>query len=144
MSQHGSHNQNAGPAYETTDVHVAPITKFMIGLVMLMFIGMFLGWLSFKALDFKQSMDYADLKSTKIQETRRIPSGPLLQVTNHDDLLDYRAEQAKDVDGHATWLDKNAKVVRLPIGRAIDLVSERGLPVFQGEAAPAAANEEKK
>jgi hypothetical protein len=137
MSQHGSHNDhNAGPGYETTDIHVEPITKFMIGLVALMFIGMFLGWAAFRLLDFKQGMDYADLKSTKIQEVRRIPAGPLLQVTNHGDLVDYRAEEAKDVSGHATWLDKNAKVVRLPIERAIDLVSERGLPVFRGESVP--------
>jgi hypothetical protein len=144
MSQHGSHNPNAGPGYETTDVHIAPITKFMIGLVLLMFIGMILGWMSFKALDFKQNMDYADLRSTKIQETRSVPTGPLLQVTNHDDLTDFRAEQAKDVAGHATWLDKNAKVVRLPIDRAIDLVSERGMPIFKAEPAPAAVPEGKK
>jgi hypothetical protein len=142
MSQHGTHNPNAGPGYETTDVHIAPITKFMIGLVLLMFIGMILGWMSFRALDFKQSMDYADLKSTKIQETRRVPTGPLLQVSNHDDLIDFRAEQARDVTGHATWVKDSAKTaVRLPIARAIELVSERGLPVFKSESAQIAAKE---
>jgi len=100
-------------------------------------LGGILGFVSFKLLQFRENMNYADMKSTKLQETRTRPPGPLLQVTNHDDLIDYRAEQAKGVDGHATWLDKNAKVVRLPIERAIELVSERGLPVFKAEAAPA-------
>jgi hypothetical protein len=143
MSHDPHSNPNAGPGYETTDVHIAPITKFMVGLVMLMFLGMILGWLSFKLLDFKQNMDYADMKTTTLQNTRQIPTGPLLQVTNHGDLLDFRAEQAKDVSGHATWLDKNAKVVRLPIDRAIELISERGLPVFKGDVNAVSANQEK-
>ena len=144
MSQdphNSAQNPNAGPGYETADVHVAPITKFMIALVGLMFVGMILGWMSFKMLDFKRNMDNADLKSTKMQEVRHVPPGPLLQVTNHGDLLDFRAKQALDVEGHATWLDKNAKVVRLPIEQAIELVSERGLPVFKGEAVTATAKD---
>jgi len=144
MSQHETHsNPNAGPGYETADVHVAPISKFIIGLVCLMFLGMFLAWLSFKLLHFRYEMNYADMKSTKLQETRQIPPGPLLQVTNHDDLLSFREQESKEVKGHATWLDKNAKVVRLPIDRAIDLVSERGLPEFKNETAPAAPAEKK-
>ena len=141
MSEHTSHSnahpKTDGPGYETRDVEVKPITKFMFGLVGLMVLGGILGFISFKLLEFRENMTYADMKATKLQETRTIPPGPLLQVSNHDDLIDYRVDQAKDVDGHATWLDKNAKVVRLPIARAIELVSERGLPVFQSSAAPA-------
>ena len=145
MSQHNSHSNPAplpagpGPGYETEDVHVSAISKFMVGLVLLMFLGAVLGWISFKLLDFRQKMNYADMKTTQLQETRVVPPGPLLQVSNHDDLLTFRGQETNEVNGHATWLDKNAKVVRLPIDRAIDIVAERGLPVFKAEGAPGPA-----
>jgi hypothetical protein len=141
MSQHTAANSDPanGPGYETTDVQVGAISKFIVGLVLLMVVGGVLGFISYKLLDFRQKMTYADMKATPMQEKRVVPPGPLLQVTNHDDLLTFREEEAEKVNGHATWADKgkNAKIVRLPIDRAIELVSQRGLPVFKAESAPA-------
>ena len=136
MSEHGSHSSHDALAYETTDVHTGPIYKFVFALVGLMLAGIVVAYGIFTVLELKQTEDYQNLRTTTMQEKSQRPPGPLLQVTNHDDLLQFRADQAKDVDGHATWLDKNAKVVRLPISRAIDLVAEHGLPVFKAEPAP--------
>jgi hypothetical protein len=137
---------NSGAGFETTDVHVRPIGGFIIGLIGLMVFGIVIAVGVFYGLKFRDDFNYAEMKPTALQEKRQIPNGPLLQVTNHDDLLNFRAKEAKEVGGHATWLDKNAKVVRLPIDRAIDLVAERGLPVFKGtenSAAPAAPEAKK-
>lgn len=147
MSQHTAHTTPTnGPGYETADVHVGPITKFMVGLVFLMVLGAILGGLSFYVLKIYTQDDRTKLQITTMQEKRVLPPEPRLQVSNHDDLLTFRAKEAGEVSGHATWLEngKNAKLVRLPIDRAIELISERGLPVFKSEAAPAAAAAEGK
>lgn len=39
-----------------------------------------------------------------------------------------RARERELLHGYA-WIDREAGVVRIPIGRAMDLVAERGLPV---------------
>ena len=35
------------------------------------------------------------------------------------------------------WVDKEQRLVRIPIGRAIDLLSQRGLPLKTGTGAAA-------
>jgi hypothetical protein len=136
MSEHVQ-TVHAGPGYETSDVHTGPIYKFIFALVLLMVFGIVIAIAIFWGLYGAYTEDYAQMKTTAMQDTRQVPPGPLLQVSNHQDLLDFREVQARQVSGHATWLDKNAQVVRLPIERALELVSERGLPNFQATAAPA-------
>jgi hypothetical protein len=56
-----------------------------------------------------------------------LPPAPRLQVTTSVDLAGLREKEDEALATYG-WVDKNAGVVRLPIGRAIDLIVERGLP----------------
>jgi len=53
---------------------------------------------------------------------------PREQVSPHDDLLALRAREEKDLHAYA-WIDRKTGVVQIPIDRAMELISQRGLPV---------------
>ncbi len=52
---------------------------------------------------------------------------PLLQIVPEEDLADMRSRDAAELLTYG-WIDARNRIVRLPIGRAMDLVAERGLP----------------
>lgn len=52
---------------------------------------------------------------------------PALQIHPVADLDAYRAQEAELLNSYG-WVDKGAGVARIPIDRAIDLISEQGLP----------------
>jgi hypothetical protein len=54
-------------------------------------------------------------------------SGPRLEVTPVLDLARERAAEEKLLNSYG-WVDRQKGVARIPIGRAIDLLAERGLP----------------
>lgn len=55
---------------------------------------------------------------------RRVPPEPRLQADPLGDLHALRAEEDALLDGYA-WVDRGAGRVRIPIARAIDILSER-------------------
>lgn len=56
---------------------------------------------------------------------------PRLQVSPPADLQAFRAEEEAQLTTYG-WINQTAGVVRLPIGRAMDLLLQRGLPVREG------------
>jgi hypothetical protein len=52
---------------------------------------------------------------------------PRLQVNYFGDLAAMRKDWNEKLQGYY-WVDKNAGVVHIPIGRAIELTAQRGLP----------------
>ena len=52
---------------------------------------------------------------------------PVLQIHPIVDLNAYRAQEEKLLSSYG-WVDKEAGIARIPIDRAIDLISEQGLP----------------
>jgi hypothetical protein len=66
-----------------------------------------------------------------------------LSGTPQDDLAVIRRAETERLEGHG-WVDRQAGVVRIPIGDAMDILARRGLPALAGEpprqvAAPSAA-----
>lgn len=57
----------------------------------------------------------------------RTPPTPNLQTQPFKDLYLLRQSEAEKLE-HYAWVDKEGGIVRLPIGRAMELVLERGLP----------------
>jgi len=70
-----------------------------------------------------------------LAETQQIPAGPLLQVTPHADLKAFRASEHAVLHSYG-WIDPKAGIVRIPIGRAMKLLAERGLPMPAPKAKP--------
>jgi hypothetical protein len=55
------------------------------------------------------------------------PPGPALRPTPIRDLHQFRREQQSRLEGY-TWADENHERIRIPITRAMELLTERGLP----------------
>jgi hypothetical protein len=53
---------------------------------------------------------------------------PREQISPRLDLLSLRAQEEAELNSYG-WIDPKAGVVRIPIDRALELVSQRGLPV---------------
>ncbi len=56
---------------------------------------------------------------------------PRLQISPSEDLKVFRAREEHELTSYG-WVNRSAGVVRLPIGRAMDLLIERGLPTSNG------------
>lgn len=66
--------------------------------------------------------------------TREPTPAPRLQVDAPRELRELRAAEDAALHGYA-WIDKNRSLVRIPIDRAIEVLTQRGLPA-RAQAAP--------
>jgi hypothetical protein len=55
------------------------------------------------------------------------PPAPRLQVAPRADMANLRAAEEKELQTYG-WVDREKKVIRIPIDRAMQLIAERGLP----------------
>ena len=72
-----------------------------------------------------------------LAEERRpqpLPPAPRLQSSPDEDMATFRAEEDRTL-GTPAWIDRQAGVVRLPIGLAMDVLARRGLTAT-GAGAP--------
>ena len=60
--------------------------------------------------------------------TREPTPEPHLQVRAAEDLQETRAAENALLNGYG-WIDKEAGIVRIPIEKAIDVLTRKGLPV---------------
>tara|TARA_Y100000588_G_scaffold377157_2_gene455872 strand:+ start:1107 stop:1487 length:381 start_codon:yes stop_codon:yes gene_type:complete len=124
MDKPAEHASN--PGYETTDAHVRPLAGIAIFLVI--FIpSVFLGIVVlFKVIDYYQPLLYDDLSSESthpLADTRLVSSEPVVQV----DPPAQKAELEKIEQNVLTtydWVDKEKGIARIPIKRAIEILSE--------------------
>lgn len=65
---------------------------------------------------------------SRITDPHPIAPEPRLQTNDRADLDNLRAAEEQKLNSYG-WVDKNAGVIRIPIGRAMDLTAQRGLPV---------------
>jgi hypothetical protein len=118
------------PGHETTDIDVWAVGKFAIGMVLLCVIVLAL---LFGLMRFFQSREETRM-ATSVDPVQLFPE-PRLQTTPVPDLKAVRAEEDKLLNGYA-WLDQKRGLVRIPIGRAMDVVAAKGLPVLPLSAPP--------
>lgn len=64
---------------------------------------------------------------------REAPSEPLLQVSAPKDREQMRDLEEKTLTSY-DWVNRQAGTVRIPIGRAMELLAERGLPASPKES----------
>ena len=116
--------------YETSDLSPRHILLFLFfGVVMLSAAAFFLMWGLLRVLDIGEEV----LPSPQIEGARLVPAPPRLQVKPARDLgLLHQAED--DLLKTYEWVDRGKGVVRIPIERAMELLSEGGrLPVRSGQ-----------
>jgi hypothetical protein len=118
------HNQGNNPGYETRDANIKALLQFAFWLAVLLLVTLVAMRFTFTELSNLAPLGPA---ASPFENTRQIPSGPLLQAEPHQELGEYCANQRQAVDGYA-WVNKSGGVVQLPIDRAMDLTLQHGLP----------------
>jgi hypothetical protein len=116
---------NPEVSHERSDVNVRAILVFGIGLLLIaVIIHIALYWLlGF----FRDTSARREPPASPMRAEKEVPPSPRLQVSPRDDLTAMRAAEEKELRTYG-WVDKENKVVRIPIDRAMELIAERGLP----------------
>jgi len=157
-SQHGLSSTGYGapsPGYETSDVKVTGIIVFLVSLMVFLvifFVFCFgMGKVINSALvrhdgppnkwnqyNFTEGKG-KNLESNAVLEqqqlrkmTARFPTPQLQMDDGNQDLADMHAREDLLLD-HYTWADRQKGAVRIPIGAAMQLIAQRGLPVVQDQ-----------
>lgn len=126
MHMDTKHNSHPAGGYERTDANTRYLTGFAVGLVVLMFVGMFAMRLMYVEMaEYREMHD--PVLSPLAAELPKDPPEPRLQVMPATDLQQAVAADQEKLTGYG-WVEPNAGVVRIPVERAMDLLLERGLP----------------
>jgi hypothetical protein len=116
--------ENPDVAHEQSDVNVRAILVFGLALaVAALVIHLGLYWL---LESYKKRTAESVAPMAAIEAGDQIPE-PRLRVSPRTDLAEMRAAEDKELQTYG-WVDKENKIIRIPIDRAMELLAERGLP----------------
>jgi hypothetical protein len=127
------HLGNPEVQHEDSDVNIAGILAFAVGLIVVAAIVLVAMWLLFRFFDVREARQNTIAYPLAVQQEQRLPPEPRLQTNPRQDLQDFRAAE-HDILTTYGWVDKNAGTVRIPIDEAIKLTLQKGLPAREGGA----------
>jgi hypothetical protein len=130
MSERLRDAEPAGRGHEERDIRLRPLIISGVSLAALAGLSLLAMWVLFGYFAARQMRLETDLHP--LLEARQLPPEPRLQVSPQ---LDTRAilGQERAILSSYGWVDRQAGIVRIPIGRAIELLTERGLPARQAQ-----------
>jgi len=127
---------NPNPDWQDKDINI-PWIVITIAIVLvttaLTFVAMKIMMKVYKEQDAKREQVVSPLA-----RERTLPPGPRLQVFPRDELAEHR-EAERERLSHYQWIDPDAGLAKIPIDRAVEIVVESGVPVF--EPVPVAGEE---
>jgi len=149
---------NHGPAghgveYERNDLGSGGVFGFLIGLAITGIVIYFIVHAMYNYLDrYEQSQMTAMIPLSRPEDSAMIGArqvapnyaqnkfkdngAPLLEVDERGQLKTFVLDQEKQLNSYG-WVDEKAGVAHIPIDHAMDLLAQRGLPVYQpGKANP--------
>jgi hypothetical protein len=135
--------QNPDVHHETPDANIRGVLVFAGGLIVAAVFIHFAVWVLFRLLADQNAHRAVPEYPLAATQERRLPPEPRLQPvppewrTPREDLRDFRRREDEVLSTYG-WADKNAGAVRIPIGEAMKLTVQRGLP-----ARPAAGEQRK-
>jgi hypothetical protein len=121
----GSTGQTAGRSHERRDLRVRNIVLFTVALTTVLVGSHFLLKAVFSG--FQQRADRVDRPHAPLREDRVLPPEPRLQTKPGEELEALRREEDRRLNSYG-WVDREHRVLRMPIDRAVDQVLRRGLP----------------
>jgi hypothetical protein len=77
--------------------------------------------------DYAAWADRKDRPRPPLRAERVLPPEPRLQENPGEDLERLRREESRRLETYG-WIDREKKVLRMPVDRAMDLVIRRGVP----------------
>jgi hypothetical protein len=122
--------------HEPNTVSSRAVVRFVLGLASILIVVHFLIWGVFQLLKQDAKSEDRPLPPGVSKQFARLPPAPRLE----DRPLAPRAQlnaRENRILGTYGWVDKKAGTVRIPIERAMDLITNRGLPATA--TAPAAS-----
>jgi hypothetical protein len=125
-----SHADHPVLGHEASDVDVGGIFGFGFGLLVTAVAVHVFVWFLFVSFSKREARRVMPEFPLSAGQENRLPPEPRLQVHPRQDLRDLRAAEDAVLAGYG-WVDKNAGIVRIPIGDAMKLTVERGLPARQ-------------
>jgi hypothetical protein len=112
--------------HEITDANAPSIVKFTIGLALVILLSLYA--MARLADYFGEHQAQLGPQPSPLVRTRQVPPLPQLQVSPGADLNEFRAAEDTKLETYG-WVDRQNGIIRIPIDRAMDLVSQQGLPV---------------
>jgi len=127
--------------YDRTDLSARGIFMFLIGLsisiiiILLISVGLLRYFTANRLVSVPRTAAIVTpTRLTQGEPTQRFPA-PQLQPDPVADLNKFRAAVEQQLNSYG-WTDQKAGIVHIPIERAIDLMSQQGLPTRQPPALP--------
>ena len=121
--------KNPNPGWQDKDIHIRGIV-ISIAIVLittaLTFVAMKIMMNKYKEWDTEKGNNVA----SPLARERALPPGPRLQVFPRDELAEHRRTEQDQV-AHYEWIDSDAGLAKIPIARAVEIVAESGIPVFE-------------
>jgi hypothetical protein len=138
-----SANPNASPPltggnYEPTDVNIIGVIIFLGILVTVILISHFVIGAMYRHFGRRLGRENEQITRSgvlpSIAASRAYFPFPREQQSPRADLETFRAREEAELNSYA-WVDRKAGIVRMPIGQAMDLLLQKGLPVRSGSNA---------
>ena len=111
--------------HETRDISVRLVASSAAGLALIMAIIFLVADRFYKRLE--TDLPSPDAPSRIELHPRMLAPAPQLQTDPTIDLARLRTANDAKLESYG-WVDKSARIVRIPIERAMDLIAQRGLP----------------
>jgi hypothetical protein len=132
-----SSNRPNQAGHETTDASPFYIGLFALGLVLMIALVLpLLGWTFWRL---EAAAQRADPGQSPLADDQT-PPAPRLEEQPGDELANLRRAERRRLSSYG-WIDRQQRMVRVPVERAIEILAERGLPEPQGPVAPAMPQE---
>jgi hypothetical protein len=113
--------------HETSDVGLRGILVFGAGLFIAAALIHVMIWVLFQLFSEREARRATLAFPLAAGQERRVPPEPRLQADPRRDMRDLRAAEDTVLNSYG-WVNKNAGIVRIPIGDAMKLTVQRGLP----------------
>src|SRR6266550_2436867 len=131
------HQEHEDIGYEREDLSPRGILAFLIGLALVGLLVHFAVKGMYGYLDAYQKqhqpplnplVNQTETDSRKVSNSdiARFPQ-PRLEANERLEINDFRLQEEKDLNSY-DWIDQKAGIARIPIDRAMQLLSQRGLP----------------
>jgi len=135
---HGHAASNGTPvhqdvSYEPRDVRTSPILKFLVYLGIVIAISYFVTLGIYRGLRHFWASSYEEPMPSRMVAGPSMPPEPRLQgMPGHltDPQQDLRDKLKADMEANNKlgWIDEKAGIVQIPVGDAMQLIVEKGLP----------------
>ena len=129
MSHPTEPENNPTVAHEATDADAVAITRFGIGLALVVVLAQLALWWLFDHLSVRESKLSPPVPALIKAEAPKAPPAPRLQASPQLDMRNMLQEEDAVLDSYG-WVDPDRGIVRVPVERAMEIIAQKGLPHF--------------